>query len=360
MATTEEAFFQRRLQSLPAFRTNPRRPELPSVKPPVLENLIITAPAPSPVTAEDLIEYAELRVRERALRTPRKRGDRVQFGDEVFIDVLGYSGGRLIPFSARGKVRVDVGAGEILPWLDEALSECSVGDGLELPVTLPDDYTVESLRGADATFLIDVTGANAVEAPDQDSARFRELLGPLDTLDGAMSIAADELEAERVAEAWEEARERVLDEVAQRTLVDLPEDMVDEEIRGDWQRVEAPFLLSREFQADEQQQALGNWLNDGPTRVDAERRLRLALGLYAIADAQKLKVDEKAVALVADLARTKFEVPEAQLEKGFSQTDLHPQLARLALHLRALELVLSKASVRFEGVDETFSLLPRK
>lgn len=350
--SAEEAFFQRRIKALPAFEKKGAA-ELPVAKAPSLDDLLVKAPAPEPITEQTLIAYAEDLVRSRANRVDRKHGERVQVGDEAVIDILGYADGRLIPFSARAGVVVEVGMGDILPWLDEALAECSVGDGLELPITLGDEYEVEWLRGKEATFLIDVVSARTPQVPDPDSPQFRELLGPGKTLDEALSTAADLLEGELVAEAWDEARELVLDEVVARTEVTIPAALVDEEIRRSWQRLEAPFLLTRNFEPDEQQEALQGWLEDPATRLDAERRLRLALALKAIAEQRKLDFDETALKLVADEARERFGVNEAELKAALSSASSHPEVHALGLHLRAMHYVLSKAKVRFDGIDET-------
>jgi hypothetical protein len=48
---------------------------------------------------------------------------------------------------------------------------------------------------------------------------------------------------------------------------------------------------------------------------------------------------------------------EEELKKGLKDPASHPALVEVGLHMRALQFVLSKASVRFEGADEAVPLI---
>lgn len=327
---------------------------LPPIAAPSLENLVVTAPAPVPATADELIAYADQLVRDRSPRSPRKYGEKIQLGDEVIVNMLGFAKGELIPFSARQGLVVEVGQGAVLPWLDEELLECSVGDGFELPVTFGDDEPVESMRGVEASFLVDIVSASSVAVPDPQSPEFLQLLGPAASLDQAMDAVADQLEDERVTAAWDEARERVIDEIVGRTEVSLLPMLIDEEIRRTWQRLEEPFLKSRKFEEPELLEALAGWMMDEDTRIEASRRLRLGLALQAITTRDNIQFDAEALRLIADEARLRFGLTPKDLADGLKDPKVHPALTSLGLHLRALQTVLAAASVKFEGMEGVF------
>ncbi len=339
-----QTFFSRRMAPIP-----PRAQlELPETVAPSLDALVIETPAPRPFTADELLAFADDLARERAPRTQRKFGEKLQLGDIATVDLLGYHDGRLLPFSARQGLEIEVGAGDTLPWLDESLLECAVGDGLELPLTMPDDEPVEALRGAEVTWLVDVTGAYRLELPALDSPAFLALLSKKPTLDAAMEELSTRLEDERIAEAWEEARERVIDELVRRTDVQLSAALVDEEIARLWRRVEAPLLEAKRFEPDELKEALAGWLRDDATRVDAERRLRLALALRAIAKKEQLTFDKEALRLMVDDAKARFGLKKDAIKKALKEEDTrtHDAIEGLGLHLRALQFAVDAAQIR--------------
>ncbi|MFT3712138.1 MAG: hypothetical protein QM817_31225 [Archangium sp.] len=322
--------------------------QLPVAIAPSLDALVVKAPKVVPFTAEDLMLFADQLARERAPKMKRKYGEKLQLGDVAVIDVLAYHQGKLLPFSARQGMEIEVGAGDSLPWLDESLLECAVGDGLELPVTLPNDELVEAMRGAEVTYLVDVVSAYRVELPSVDSADFLSLLSrKATTLDGAMEELSEQLEAQRIAEAWEEARECVIDELVRRTEVTLSPELVDEEIKRAWMRVELPLLESKGFEPDELREALSGWLGDGPTRTDAERRLRLALGVKAFAEKEQLTFDKDAMKLMVDDAKARFGINKEEVRKALKdpRAPAHDQMVAVGIQMRVLELAMSAAKI---------------
>lgn len=350
----EQAFFQRRMAQLPAAAEKFGGVELPKAPVPSLDALHVTAPGPQPVTEMELLSFVDELVRERAKRTERKYGEAIQLGDEVTVDMLGYANGRLIPFSPRKGLVLQPGSGKVLPWLDEALLECAVGDSLELPVKFPDDEPVEELRGAETTWLIDVVAAAEVAAPDPDSDAFLKLLSKdKKTIDEAMEQVSTQLEDERIGEAWEEARERVIDELVKRSDVRIPVALIDEEIRRSWQRIEEPFLSSKGFDDDEKREALAGWLDDPETRLEAERSLSLAVVLRAIAEREKLEFDAKTLGVLVGEAKSRFKLTKQSIKDAIQDPAAQAAMVNLGMHTRALQYVLERATVTFEGVEGT-------
>lgn len=330
-ASTEQAFFERRMAKVAA----PKLPDgVPEIAAPSLENLAVKAPMPDAITEEEIIALADQLVAERAPKKTRKYGERVELGDRVEVDMLGYFDGKLLPFSPRKSLEVVVGAGDTLPWLDEALLECSVGDGLQLA------------GENDVTWLVDVTKATHQTLPDRESAEYLTLLNKkAPTLEAALEEVAAMLEDERVMEARDEARNTVIDALVDRTDVVIPASLIDEEIRRDWVRLEEPMLISRDFGDDELREALDGWLKDDDTRLAAERKLRLAVALRAIAQKEGITFDKEAMGLMVDEAKARFGLTPAKIKKALDDTNVASQLVGLGMHLRVLQHVMDRATV---------------
>lgn len=327
---------------------------LPSVKAPSLEGLAVHVPLAEDVTTEDLITRFHEKKRELATVRERAEGERVELGDDVQLDMLGYSEGRLVPFSSRFGFWTELAPLQALPGFAEAIAEGgTVGGGLQVLLQLPEDYPVESLRGKPIRFLVDVRAAREVKVPDEESPDFLQKLGLGASLDEVMGRLHEELENELTDSLWVQARDMVLDEVASRTEVDLPRRLVDDEIRRRWATAEGFGMVERDFSVEEQEEAVQAWLSDPATRAEAERRLRIGLALKAVAERDSLVLTpEKLQSLLEQSTEpfglTKDDVAAALRESPETTRKLHD----LGWHLMLVEYVVSKAKVTFEGAEQ--------
>ena len=148
---------------------------------------------------------------------------------------------------------------------------------------------------------------------------------------------------ERNDEAERAARDRVLDVLAERTGVEVPRALVDEEIRRRWAEAERPILERKSFEANELQQALEAWLTDPLTRADATRRLKISLVLAAIAKRDQLQPQREALDAVAGLLTGPAKLSREQLNEVFqNDPEARERLANVLMQLTAIDHVMSK------------------
>lgn len=324
--------------------------ELPAVKAPSLEGLTVTVPKPADLTQDDLIRRFHELKREHAKSRDRAPKEAVQLGDEVQLDTLGYCGGKLIPFSARFGLWLELAPQEALPGFAEALAGEGVGDSIEIDLTLPATYPVAWLRSKPARFIVDLRAARAVTEPADDAPAFLAALKRGKTLDEVMNSIREELEDLLADTLVVEGQNLVLDAVAARGEVTVPEKLIDEEIRRRWGQLEGKALIARGFDATEQREAMQSWLDDPLTRADAGRRLKIGLVLKAIAEKEKLQLTPKKLEEIAKAAGESFGLKPAEVAAGLRESPaLTAQMAQTAWHLLAVEHVMSKATVKFEG-----------
>ncbi|WP_375765442.1 peptidylprolyl isomerase [Archangium gephyra] len=329
--------------------------KLPKVKAPSLDNLQVTVPQDSDITQEELLMRFHEMVRAHSATRERAPGEPVQLGDTVVLDTLGYAQGRLIPFSAKSGLEMEMAPSDLLPGLPEGLVGTPVGGGQEVQVTLPDTYPVEHLRGVHATFLVDVVAAREVTIPDAESDAFVRKLGRGTTLEAVMESLADEIANERADDMWLEAQERVLDELVLRTEVPLTVELVDEEIRQAWSATEARLLAQKDFAPDELQESLDGWLDDPTTRLEAERRLRIAFALRAIIERDQLQLTPEKMDEVLQEAVVPFGLSLEEARRALAHPTTAEGVRNAAMQVMAVRHVMGKAQVRFEGVPGVFT-----
>ncbi|MCP3097904.1 peptidylprolyl isomerase [Myxococcus sp. K15C18031901] len=328
--------------------------KLPDVKAPPLDGLSVRVPTPEDLTEEDLLRRFHEKRRELAATRERQPGESLEMGDNVQLNIVGYCDGALIPFSARFGMSTELAPIEALPGFCEAVAEGGkVGESMQIALELPEAYPVEGLQGKPARFLVDVVAAEQVTMQPESAPEFLTQLGMGGTLDEVMDNIREELEDELAAQLWVQARDMVLDEVARRAPVDVPRALVDEELRRRWVQAEGQGMVAYQFDVEEQQEALRGWLTDPTTRADTERRLHIGIALKAVTEAEKLQLTpEKLEHLIFDHAEP----------FGFSAEDVHAalrespettrRLTELGWYLLAVEHVMNKAKVTFEGAEE--------
>ncbi len=323
---------------------------LPDVKAPSLEGLKVTVPARADLTEDDLLRRLHELKREHASMRDRAVGEQVALGDEVQLNTLGYCDGKLIPFSVRVGLWLELAPQAPLPGFAEAIAAGTVGDSLEVNLVLPSDYPVEWMRGLPARFVVDLKAAReVVELGDETPALFKAL-GRGTTLDAVMTSIREELEDELADSLTLEGQERVLDALVSRAKLTVPSTLVEEEIRRRWGQQEGKLLGELGFDAEEQREAMLGWLNDPATRADAEHRLQVALVLRAVAAQAHLELTPAKLEHIAQVAGAASGLSAEQVRAGLRESkDLTAQMAQTAWHLLAVEHVMAAAQVTYEG-----------
>jgi len=199
-------------------------------------------------------------------------------------------------------------------------------------------------------FAVDVLAAREVKALDPTAKDFFKKLGLGGSMDEVMDAIRDELEEELSDELVVLGREMVLDELARRADVQVPSSLVDEEVRRRWSRAELPHLVEHGFTVEEQNEARDAWLRDAATRAECERRIKIGLALAAMIEAEKLAPTPTELKETLEIYGEPWGLKPADVEKAATESKQSAtELGRLALYLYAVDYVVSKAKLHFEG-----------
>lgn len=293
------------------------------------------------VTEEDVDDDIESqRLRFSSLKTvERAAAD----GDFVVIDLRATQGGEEVEGGSVTGMSHEVGSGNLLDGLDEALIGMSAGDEKAIDSTLAGEQ-----EGENAEVEVKVTQVKERELPDLDDD-FAEMASQFDTLEELRANTRERLEnAGKTAKA-NEARQKTLEALIEAVALPLPEKTVESEIehtRGHLQ--EQVVQLAGSF--EEYLTAVGKTVEefDAELRDDVESNLSQSIILGRIASERELEVSGEL--MTAEVVRQAQQrgVPQDQFQKFVDELRTNGGLQQIAASLRqqlALEEVVKQASV---------------
>jgi trigger factor len=181
-----------------------------------------------------------------------------------------------------------VGGGTVLPEIDGAVVGMQAGEEREVSLRFADDHRMEALRGKAGTARIKLGEVKEKSLPALDDD-FARAVGEFDTLEALRAEVRRQLEARRQAESRQALEDKVVDALLARHEFGVPDAMVMRQVAH--QVEHARERLRRQgVNPDGIQWDYGKLV--GELRPGAERAVRRALLLEAIADKETLTATE--------------------------------------------------------------------
>ena len=146
-------------------------------------------------------------------------------GDFVTIDVSASQNGEQIEDAQADGLSYQIGSGQGIDGLDEAVRGLSDGESATFTSTL----SAGEHSGEEADFAVTVNGVREQELPELDDD-FAQLASEFDTIDELRAAMRDQLERQKRLQQAADARDAVLARLLELTDVPVPEGVVAEEI----------------------------------------------------------------------------------------------------------------------------------
>ena len=221
----------------------------------------------------------------------------VREGDFVILDFKGESmtTGNPIEGGEAEDYMLEVGRGELLPDFEENVVGSSADERKRFAVTFPTDYAEESLRGQSVLFNVHVKEIKERDLPPLDD-EFAKEASEFETLDELRGAVREQLTGAEEQRVDGEYRARVLDAVAERSEVEVPDVMVHEKAHEMVQSFERS-IRAQGMEPEQYYQLAGSSHGDFEERVrpDAEDTVKKELALDAVAMAEGIEADEDEV-----------------------------------------------------------------
>ncbi len=174
--------------------------------------------------------------------------------------------------------RLVLGAGQVIPAIEELIMELVPGGSVERPVKWPDDFPDEAQRGKSKTVRVALTDVKRKSLPALDDSLAREL-GDFDTLDALRAAVKTDLSAQAEREADATVRGQLLDQILSANAFDVPPSWV-KQLTG---------AYAKAYQVPEQE--IEKFIEE--FKPAAERQVRRDVVIDRIAEQEKLVATER-------------------------------------------------------------------
>ena len=222
---------------------------------------------------------------------------KVENGDIAVIDFEGFKDGVAFDGGKGENYSLEIGSGSFIPGFEEQLIGMKTGEEKEIEVTFPEEYHEESLKGAKATFKVKVNEIKTRKERELDEEFFEDLALPgVNTKEALEEEVKKNIEAGKEHEIEDKFMEDVLAKIAETTKVDIPEELVEDEINHMMMNFEDQLKMQG-ISLDvfyEMTKSNGEALRD-QMREEANKHVLYRFILDEVARSEKIEVTDKEV-----------------------------------------------------------------
>ena len=229
--------------------------------------------------------YADLEIKE----------GKIESGDIAVIDFEGFKDGVAFEGGKGENYSLTIGSNTFIPGFEDALIGHKSGENVDVNVTFPKDYQSEELKGKKAIFKVTIHEVKTKVLPELDENFFLDL-----EMDGVKSkkdlekVTEEQIKARKEYDIENKYVDELLAEVAKNTTVEIPNELVEEEIDH----------MVHEYSHNLEMQGISldmffKYTNSDENalreqmRNDAETRVKYRFMLDEIANLEKIEISDK-------------------------------------------------------------------
>ena len=312
------------------------RPELT-----VTEYKGLTASYKAEKATDEEIEAELNRVRERQGRQIEVTDRAAANGDTATIDYSGSVDGVKFEGGTAEDQPLKLGSGTFIPGFEDQVVGHNVGETFDVNVTFPTEYHAAELAGKPAVFVVTIKKLEVTELPEIDD-EFAKDVSEFDTLAEYKNDIKAKIQKSKDDAADQEVENQLIEALLAKIEGDIPEAMYAEETEN----------MVRDYDNRLRMQGLDLKTYFKYTGLDldalrrqfrpqAEKQIRLRLGLEAIAKAEALEASEEAVNAEFEKLATAYGLELDKVKELVPVEEIKGDLKTRA----AMELVKANAKV---------------
>ncbi|MDT4893247.1 MAG: trigger factor [Pseudonocardiales bacterium] len=265
----------------------------------------------------------------------------VQTGDFVSIDLVASVDGTEVEGGSAQGMSYEVGSGDLVDGLDDAIVGKSAGDTAQFGTTLQQG----ELSGSEAEVTVTVNSVKEKQLPEVDD-EFAQLASEFDTIDELRADLRERLGRTKALEQGAQARDKVLEHLVDTVDFPLPESAVKAEV--DYREHEVVHSLGHDdalFDRYLSMQGTTREEFDTELRDSAEKSVRAQFVLDAVADQIDVQVGDSELTEYLIRQAARYEMAPQEFANQVVQAGNLPALIADVRRNKALATVLETAEI---------------
>lgn len=260
-----------------------------------------------------------------------------QDGDRVTIDFVGKIDGEAFDGGTANSVPVTIGSGSMIEGFETNLTAKQKGDEFSFEVSFPDDYAAKDLAGKPAEFDVTVSKVEESALPELNDD-FAEKFGITEGgLDALKVDIREKMERELELRTKADLKTEVMDKLLEANSLDVPDAMVQEEIKSLKQSEQQSGIPPRE-EADYEK--------------EADRRVRLGILLSELVKLSNVQPTRDMINERIELMARDYEDPSEFVNHYQNNPQLLRGIEALVVEDMVVDWIAEQATVN--SVNKTF------
>ncbi len=265
-------------------------------------------------------------------------------GDQVIIDFDGYVDGKQFDGGKAEDYPLVIGSHSFIDTFEEQLIGKNVGDECEVNVTFPTEYHAEELKGKPAVFKVKINEIKFKELPELND-EFAAEVSEFETLDAYKEDLMKKMLDTKQKQAETENENRVVDKVVENATMEIPDAMVDTQVRNminDYGR----RMQSQGVSLDDYMKYTGMTMETlgEQMKPQAIRRIRTRLVLEAVAKAENIEISDEAVDAEIEGMAAAYKMEAAKLKEYMGEAEIAQMKEDMAVQ-RAVDFLVKEAKL---------------
>ena len=262
-------------------------------------------------------------------------------GDVAVIDFTGFVGDTAFEGGAAKKHHLILGSGAFIPGFEDQIIGHKIGDKFDVNVKFPADYHAENLAGADARFAVEIHEIRKHILPELNDELAKQV--GQESVDALKAHIRNILTEQYNDAAQREMRNELLDILADKVKLDLPETLVSQELEMAKNEFERSHANCHDEKCDHK------W-DEKQERKDAERRVKLGLILAEWGTQNKVEVSREDLQQAIWSEATRYPDPKQVFEFYNKNQNALAMLRGMLFERKALDAMLTHVKTKEKKV----------
>ena len=267
-----------------------------------------------------------------------KDGGVVETGDTAVIDFVGEVDGKPLDGGSGENYPLEIGTNTFIPGFEDGVLGMKVDETKDLHLKFPENYTKE-LAGKEVVFHVTLREIKYRILTDIDENFFEDL--GYDKVTNAEELAKEvenTIKEEKENEEKNRFLEEVLKQVSEKMEVDVPEEIIDDEVHRMIHQWEEQ-LKSQGLTLDQYMEFTGTTHEDMHKQMEPEalRRVKYRYMLEAVSEAEKIEVTDEEVEKDIEEMATNYGISKEELVDAFGGKEVLAYDSKMRKTLKFLE-----------------------